>query len=1406
MRPSSAPPPRPASRPPPGATSPAANAHARDVQLGRIGERYLVQEELGRGGMAVVYRVVDASSGQAMALKQLTVETQVKNREALQALFEAEFRTLAELDHPRVIQVDDYGIDARGAYYTMELLDGGNLTQRSPLPWRQACALIHDVCSSLALLHSRSLIHRDVSPHNVRCTSTGRAKLIDFGAMVQMGPCTQPVGTPAFMAPEVAQRGTLDARTDLFSLGATMYFALTGRPAYPARSFAQLLDVWSKRPAPPSAYSAEIPERLDALVMRMLGLDPAVRPRSAFEVMSQLQSVAELGDHEVIEVSQAYLAAPQLIGRAELLDKVQRRTTRAKLRRGGGLLVDGSPGLGRSRALSAAALQAKIAGLLVVHACARLAGHQPFALATRVLHQLARLAPVSCMETARGNREQAALLFEGFDDASPAEPVSLTPRSLSEEPRLRRAQQQALTHLCLELTRRHTLALAIDNIDDADEPSSAWLAGLVDRARRRRLLLIFTARSANLLSGTQATLDVIAQHCSRVSLPRLTAEQLERLCGSIFGAVPYVSMCADRVYRVGVGNPRASMDLLRHLVEHKLIRYEGGNWVLPERLDADALPASMDESYALRASKLSSDALWLAQAHALTRFSALSAADHRELMADRPAGTSEAARAELLAGGLLTGQHELTLVDEAWTRTLLSRLDETTRSTIHRKLAELGAAPLRHPIAVAYHFQCAGEDARALEPLVALGGDDLISHLSQLALPVTLISEVVRRAHDTAQQLGRSEREINELRRIYCGLSISSQADEYQRLSPAWLASLRRDAGLDDWDALAEVPDAGQRLMQALTRAAERYNATPEQARGYSPTDAIKALVNYVVVSIAIASRTFDAAELRSLPRLLQPFAALSPIVDAIFNNATATYEYIALGQIQRARERWLGVLERLRDVQGDALEYVGAIRGAIAYALGLIEILRGYGTATEWASLLDGDELQRVNAIYLRRVARLQLGDVEGAERLRQKAELLAVTANTRQMFDSMLVPELIVYGLAADLTGLQQVAERLRAVTERYPAWACYERLALVQLALLHGAYDEALAHSSMALASCEPDARDPRRCHNAWPWVASARGHALLGAGRYEEARQLAAEVLEGCRQRSMDATEELVRVLSLAEARLGDYAGASRRLEALHADQEAAGIVGINLGATCEARARIAIWAGDREAIDKYGTLTAAAYAHGQGSPLGARYERLMSEARSRGVSVLPALTQFETSIFGTTALWKSAPNIAMVHVVLRAAATAPERGERALNLICDATGAVSGQLYLVDEAGMRLAATLGNVAHHDAYRELARDCLSRAVSEDGGETDVMSESERVVASTAGHSTSHTSMLSQRALLLTGKRDELTLHAGVAVVDAPPRRVITQEHRELFTIVANTLLGAADTQGVSADIDG
>jgi eukaryotic-like serine/threonine-protein kinase len=191
--------------------------------------RYALEASLGRGGAGEVFRAFDLARGELIALKQL--HESARARAGLERLFEREFRTLAQLAHPGIVAVHDYGVAEGSPYYTMELLDGADLRDLAPLPWREACSVLCEVASALALLHSRRLVHRDLSPRNVRRTASGQPKLIDFGAMVPMGHTRKLMGTPGCVAPEHVRGQELDARSDMFGLGTLLYWTLTGRPA-----------------------------------------------------------------------------------------------------------------------------------------------------------------------------------------------------------------------------------------------------------------------------------------------------------------------------------------------------------------------------------------------------------------------------------------------------------------------------------------------------------------------------------------------------------------------------------------------------------------------------------------------------------------------------------------------------------------------------------------------------------------------------------------------------------------------------------------------------------------------------------------------------------------------------------------------------------------------------------------------------------------------------------------------------------------------------------------------------------------------------------------------------------------------------------------------------------------------
>src|SRR5262245_8315790 len=170
--------------------------------LERVAGRYELIERLAQGGMGEVFVARELATSRQVALKRLLPTAHKR-----QALFRAEYHVLARLKHPHIIEVYEFGVDKDLPYYTMELLDGYDLREAPQVGFEENCRILRDVASSLALLHGQHLLHRDISPRNVRRTSSGVCKLLDFGTMVPFGLPPNLAGTPPFISPEVWEGG-----------------------------------------------------------------------------------------------------------------------------------------------------------------------------------------------------------------------------------------------------------------------------------------------------------------------------------------------------------------------------------------------------------------------------------------------------------------------------------------------------------------------------------------------------------------------------------------------------------------------------------------------------------------------------------------------------------------------------------------------------------------------------------------------------------------------------------------------------------------------------------------------------------------------------------------------------------------------------------------------------------------------------------------------------------------------------------------------------------------------------------------------------------------------------------------------------------------------------------------------
>jgi formylglycine-generating enzyme required for sulfatase activity/tRNA A-37 threonylcarbamoyl transferase component Bud32 len=273
-------------------------------ELGRLG-RYRVLRALGAGGMGAVYEAEDTQLHRRVALKVMHPETAA--RPSGRARFLREAAAVATLEHDHIVAVYDAGEQNGAPFLVMPLLKGEPLEARlkrqnkRPLPLREALRVAAEMAEGLAAAHEKGLIHRDVKPANVWLEAgTGRAKLLDFGlarlaeddsAVTKTGAV---LGTPAYMAPEQAagRKKGIDARADLFSLGAVLYEMLTGRRAFPGEDWMEVLAARATRALPaPRRVNAAVPEEVSRLVMRLLEKDAARRPASAREVAARLRAV-----------------------------------------------------------------------------------------------------------------------------------------------------------------------------------------------------------------------------------------------------------------------------------------------------------------------------------------------------------------------------------------------------------------------------------------------------------------------------------------------------------------------------------------------------------------------------------------------------------------------------------------------------------------------------------------------------------------------------------------------------------------------------------------------------------------------------------------------------------------------------------------------------------------------------------------------------------------------------------------------------------------------------------------------------------------------------------------------------------------------------------------------------------
>ncbi len=254
-----------------------------------LGGRYHLAELVGQGGMATIYRARDTKLGRDVAIKVLRGE--YGSDVSFLARFQREAQAAAQLNHPNVVAVFDYGQDPVGPYIVMELVTGGDLAgalrERGPLPPTVAASIAQQIADALDAAHARGIVHRDIKPSNVLLSTGGRVKVADFGiaqaftdAQLTMTGVT--MGSVHYFSPEQARGEPVGTPSDIYSVGLVLYEMLTGQRAFTGGSAAEVaMARLSGRIPTPAAVRPDVPMALDAIVRWTLQPDPRARPPAA---------------------------------------------------------------------------------------------------------------------------------------------------------------------------------------------------------------------------------------------------------------------------------------------------------------------------------------------------------------------------------------------------------------------------------------------------------------------------------------------------------------------------------------------------------------------------------------------------------------------------------------------------------------------------------------------------------------------------------------------------------------------------------------------------------------------------------------------------------------------------------------------------------------------------------------------------------------------------------------------------------------------------------------------------------------------------------------------------------------------------------------------------------------------
>ncbi len=743
-----------------------------------FGNRYRVEEMLGRGGAGVVYRAFDLQLQRPVAVKAL--ETSRGGPDQGVERLRREAALLSRLTHPNIVGFYDLGEEAAQPYLVLEYVAGCTLralleAYQALLPLEIANHIIGGVLAALSAAHQAGVIHRDLKPENIMlvgvepetaldpATLRPQVKVMDFGLAYLSGDVritagNLVAGTALYLAPETALGQTADGRADLYAAGLIWYELVAGRS--PFRGYDPLVVISQHlhaTPISPRWHNAIVPPALASLILKLLAKNPADRHQTAEAALADLERV-QLSGGEERPLTRASLleaiARGRLVGRDQEI-ALLRNTIEAMLRGSGGVVfIEGEPGIGKTRLIGEADLYARLKGAQVY------TGHcydadltlpyQPFIEIVKTYVQ-ANIKPGSTGRLPTGLAAELVKLAPGLEahlDVAPT-PTEVSPA----EARLRLFEAVAT----LLTDGPDPLMLILENLHWASPPDLALLHHLAQTGtRHRRLLLVITYQTGQpQQSPAQALARLLAQLnraglATHLRLQPLSADSTTTLLETLLeGEVaPDFSRA---IFEVTEGNPFFVEEILKALIEEgRIFRDPTRDRWAGLKLERLEIPASLKEVMSQRFEKLSQQPRHLLSLAALLgrrfRVDALSAAANvgeDELIKALEKGVKMQLIRRVQPTEGSDGAEVYAFEHSLIRQTLSDSLNVRQRIRFHRqighaleRLNQSRPQLVAPPDELAYHFGLAGSDdtEKAISYSLIAADNALRIHASEVAV------------------------------------------------------------------------------------------------------------------------------------------------------------------------------------------------------------------------------------------------------------------------------------------------------------------------------------------------------------------------------------------------------------------------------------------------------------------------------------------------------------------------------------------------------------------------------------------------------------------------------------------------------------------------------------------------